>query len=69
MSGLDVDVGGAIGALAIKLTFSASAEAPLLLVGPNGAGKTTALMMILGILATISLARVADHGEKHGQKK
>jgi molybdate transport system ATP-binding protein len=51
MSGLDVDVGGSAGALAIDVAFSASADAPLLLVGPNGAGKTTALMMILGALA------------------
>jgi molybdate transport system ATP-binding protein len=51
VSGLDVDVGGTIGTLAIDLAFSASADTPLVLVGPNGAGKTTALMMMLGALA------------------
>jgi molybdate transport system ATP-binding protein len=50
VSALDVDIGGTAGALAIDVTFSASADAPLVLVGPNGAGKTTVLMMILGAL-------------------
>ncbi|HXU06639.1 MAG TPA: ATP-binding cassette domain-containing protein [Polyangia bacterium] len=50
MSALDVDLHGAVGALAIAVDFSAAAG-PLLMVGPNGAGKTRALMMILGALA------------------
>lgn len=50
MSGLDVDVHGATGAMSIDVAFRA-AGAPLLIVGPNGAGKTSVLMMILGALA------------------
>jgi molybdate transport system ATP-binding protein len=45
--GLDVELHGAAGALAIDVAFRA-AGAPLVIVGPNGAGKTQALMMILG---------------------
>jgi len=48
--GLDVSVQGAVGALAIDVSFAASSEVPLVMVGPNGAGKTTILMMILGAL-------------------
>jgi len=48
--GLDVSVQGAVGTLAIDVSFAVSAEVPLVMVGPNGAGKTTILMMILGAL-------------------
>jgi len=47
MTGLEVEVRGAAGALAIDVSFRA-ADVPLVLAGPNGAGKTRALMMILG---------------------
>ena len=47
MTGLEVEVQGIAGALAIELAFR-TADAPLVVVGPNGAGKTRALMMILG---------------------
>jgi molybdate transport system ATP-binding protein len=47
VSVLTVDVGGAVGALAINAAFR-TGETPLVIVGPNGAGKTSLLMMILG---------------------
>ncbi|HEY4394515.1 MAG TPA: ATP-binding cassette domain-containing protein [Polyangia bacterium] len=47
MTGLDVEVHGTAGALAIDVSFRTSG-APLVFAGPNGAGKTRALMMILG---------------------
>jgi molybdate transport system ATP-binding protein len=47
MTGLDVEVQGIAGALAIDVAFR-TADTPLVIVGPNGAGKTRALMMILG---------------------
>jgi molybdate transport system ATP-binding protein len=46
-TGLDVQLHGAVGTLAVNMAFRA-AGAPLVIVGPNGAGKTQALMMILG---------------------
>jgi molybdate transport system ATP-binding protein len=46
-TGLDVELQGAAGTLAIDIAFRA-AGTPLVIVGPNGAGKTQALMMILG---------------------
>ena len=66
MSGLDVDVHGATGAMSIDIAFRA-AGAPLLIVGPNGAGKTSVLMMIVGALApgrgrvTLGGAPLFDH--------
>ena len=66
MSGLDVAVHGATGAMSIDVAFRA-AGAPLLIVGPNGAGKTSVLMMILGALApgrgriTLDGAPLFDH--------
>jgi molybdate transport system ATP-binding protein len=47
MTGLDVEVQGTAGALAIDVAFRTT-DAPLVIAGPNGAGKTRALMMILG---------------------
>jgi molybdate transport system ATP-binding protein len=47
MSGLDVEVQGTAGTLAIDVAFRTT-DAPLVIAGPNGAGKTRALMMILG---------------------
>ena len=47
MTGLDVDIHGTAGTLAIEVAFR-TGDAPLVIAGPNGAGKTRALMMILG---------------------
>jgi molybdate transport system ATP-binding protein len=47
MTGLDVDVQGTAGTLAIDVAFRTT-DAPMVIAGPNGAGKTRALMMILG---------------------
>jgi molybdate transport system ATP-binding protein len=64
--GLEVEVQGTVGALAIDVAFRAG-ELPLVIVGPNGAGKTSALMMILGGSAprrgrvTLDGERLFDH--------
>jgi molybdate transport system ATP-binding protein len=47
MTGLDVELRGSAGELALDVAFRVG-TAPLVLVGPNGAGKTRTLMMILG---------------------
>ncbi|MES1172009.1 MAG: ATP-binding cassette domain-containing protein [Bacteroidota bacterium] len=62
MTGLDVDLHGAVGDLSIDVAFRAGGEVPLVIVGPNGAGKTSALMMILGGLPP-RRGRVVLHGE------
>jgi molybdate transport system ATP-binding protein len=49
VTGLDVDVRGAIGDLPVEVAFRTS-DVPLVIVGPNGAGKTSALMLVLGAL-------------------
>jgi molybdate transport system ATP-binding protein len=50
VSGLEVDVAGAVGALELEVAFR-TGEMPLAVVGPNGAGKTSLLLMILGAVA------------------
>jgi molybdate transport system ATP-binding protein len=61
VSALEVDVGGAVGDLALAVAFR-TGDAPLVVVGPNGAGKTTLLMMILGAVAP-ARGRVCLAGE------
>lgn len=47
MTGLEVDLEGAIGAMRVQVAFRA-AERPIVLMGPNGAGKTSALLLVAG---------------------
>src|SRR5262249_14927093 len=49
-SGLEVEIQGRFGALAMDVALRAAA-APVVVAGPNGAGKTTLLMAILGAQA------------------